>query len=267
MHCSLKENILFDSSDAQWPGFECVWSSPPSILNIIDNVIHIWRINLDVPVKIITAFDEILSNEEKHKAEKYHSDADKRRYSASHGSLRIILGKYLHTAPEDIRYSCDSSGKPFLSSDINIRSLYFNLSHSGNYALCAVTQNCSVGIDLEHIRPASDILSMARRFFSCNENEIIFSLHPYQRQQAFYCLWTLKEAYLKATGNGLASLKNTEIVFSIDGFPASIRETGKGYEPGDWTILRFKPAPDYAAGLVVKGKDKKTYKFYDFFNG
>ncbi len=261
----LKKYFNFDSSYETWSGFECVWDSPPSSMNITCNEVHIWCIQIDMPFHITTSFNKILSNGEKYTAKRFRSEGDRRRYIVSHGALRKILGKYLQTDPQIIQYIYSPFGKPLLPSDINGKQLYFNLSHSDEYALCAVTLNQPIGIDLENIHPAPDIEAMARHFFSFKENEMIFTHPPDQRLQFFYNLWTLKEAYLKATGKGIRNLNNIEISLSQNGLPSVIDKENKSASD-DWTILQLKPAAGYAAGLVVEGKDKYTYKFYDFLN-
>jgi len=234
-------------------------------MNITCNEVHIWCIQLDIPFDKITSFNRILSNGEKFKANKFHLEGDRRRYIVSHGALRIILGKYLQIDPENIQYVYNPLGKPLLPSDINRKQLYFNLSHSGEYALCAVTLGRQIGIDLEYMRSAPDLEAMARHFFSYEDNKIIYSYSPECRLQVFYNLWTLKEAYLKATDEGIKDLDSIEIFLSPEG-SLGINDKKNKNTSDDWTIFQLRPVNNYAAGLVVEGKDKYTYKFYDFLN-
>ena len=259
-----KEKLIFDSSDEPWPVFECVWGTPPSSMNITRNEIHIWRIQLDRPLKAVIPFDKILSDSERFKANKFRLERDKRQYKVSHGAMRTILGKYLGIDPQKIQYTYSPLGKPFLASDIYKKQLHFNLSHSGDYALCALTLNRSIGIDLEYMCYVPDMETMSDYFFSLKEKDLILSLSPYMRQQAFFNLWTLKEAYLKATGKGIDNLHNIEITFSAEDLSLSIVDKKNKSKSDDWTILQLTPVYGYTSGLAVQGRNKYNYKLYNF---
>lgn len=95
----LKENIDLRSFNNSWAKHECLWSIPPSILNIASNEVHVWSISLDMPSILIHAMEQTLSSDERLKANKFHFEKHRRRYIATHGSLRKILCKYLCTDP------------------------------------------------------------------------------------------------------------------------------------------------------------------------
>jgi len=260
----LKENISLDSCGKAWPKLECLWSSPPSVLIAAIDEVHVWRIPLDLPSGQIQRIGQTLSSDEQSKANRFHFERDRRRYIASHGTLRNIIGKYLCVEPGQLKFYYSPLGKPFLVSDKNTEQLCFNLSHSNEYALCAVTLNREIGIDLEYIRPNPDTESMARRLFSHREYETIYSFSPNQRQQAFFDLWTLKEAYLKATGKGIGGLEQVEISLSSTDAPSLLVDSENKCVTDRWTILQFKPAQGYTAGLAVEGKDVCINKFMIF---
>ncbi|MBN1904621.1 MAG: 4'-phosphopantetheinyl transferase superfamily protein [Deltaproteobacteria bacterium] len=191
------------------------------------------------------------------KANRYFSCIDRQRYRAGRGSLRKILSKYTGLEPSGIQFDYNSSGKPSLSSELNTGRLCFNMSHSNQYALCAVTLNRSIGIDIEYMRSAPDMLSIAKRYFAPDEYETMLSLPLDKREQAFYTLWTLKEAYLKATGEGLRGLGKYYPSDSI----LSVTDNKNIMKEDCWTIRRYTPAHNYAAGLVIKSKDDVNFKF------
>jgi 4'-phosphopantetheinyl transferase len=261
----MKENISLKSCCETWPKLDCLWCSPPSALSASNDQVHIWRIHLDLPSEQIPEMERTLSFDEKLKAKNFYFERHTRRYIACHGSLRKILAKYVSLGPSGLRFTYSHLGKPFLVSDVNMKKVCFNLSHSHKYALCVVTLNLSIGIDLEYMRPAPDMEPMAKHFFSPSEYKTIFSFSPDGRQQAFYDLWTLKEAYLKATGEGLGSLQNVEISFSSEGLPSLVIEEENEHKASNWTMLLLKPANGYTASLAVEGIDTFFYNFYDFF--
>ena len=260
---TLKENDFLSSPYATWPEVECLWSPPASDIYIRCNEVHVWRIPLDLPISQVNSFEQTLCFDELSKGNRYYSWVDRQRYKASRGSLRKILSKYIGSEPSEIQFAYSSSGKPSLSSGLNSESLCFNMSHSNQYALCAITLNRSIGIDVEYLRPAPDMLSIAKRYFASDEYETILSLSPDIREQAFYTLWTLKEAYLKATGEGIRGLGNIEVKFSQIESIVSVIDNKNNLKEDCWTTHRFTPANNYAAGLTVKGKDDLVFKFYN----
>jgi 4'-phosphopantetheinyl transferase len=141
------------------------------------------------------------------------------------------------SAGEGIEYS--SSG-PERNA---IQALHFNMSHSHELALCAVSTRREVGIDLEYLRPMPDALQLAKRFFSRAEHALV----PVEEQvPVFFRLWTAKEAYLKATGKGLGHpLDQVEIIRTQDSWALSEALPG-------WSMQSFTPTANYLAALVIE---------------
>ena len=137
---------------------------------------------------------------ERQRAESFATDEWRDRWSAARGTLREVLGHALRIAPEAVALRYRRHGKPELDPDCAplAGELRFNLSHSGERALIALAR-VEVGADVERLKPrrTDDI---ARRFFVPGEQRRLFSLSPVEREQAFFRLWTCKEAFLKVTG-------------------------------------------------------------------
>jgi 4'-phosphopantetheinyl transferase len=145
-----------------------------------------------------------------------------------------------------VQFAYGPKGKPSLAGpSINPR-LQFNMSHSHELALCAVSLVREVGIDVEYMRPMPEAESLAKRFFAEAEHALIQALSIEEQAHAFFRLWTAKEAYLKATGQGLGHpLEQVEII-SIQGSWALSEAL-----PG-WSLQSFVPMPNYLAALVVE---------------
>jgi 4'-phosphopantetheinyl transferase len=105
---------------------------------------------------------------------------------------------------KDIKLSCDRYGKPKITDKIG-QGLEFNLSHSGGYALCAITKNTPIGIDIEKIRARdpAHYVRVANRFFSESEAKVIRDAPKNEVVSLFFTCWTRKEAYVKQHGLGL----------------------------------------------------------------
>ncbi len=128
----------------------------------------------------------------------------------------------------------------------SLQALQFNISHSHELALCAVSARREVGIDLEYLRPLSEAVPLAKRFFSTGEHALIQALPVEEQAYVFFRLWTAKEAYLKATGKGLSHpLDQVEIIRTQSSWALSEALPG-------WCLQSFTPATNYLAALVVE---------------
>jgi 4'-phosphopantetheinyl transferase len=259
----LKENISMEYRWEVWPKQECLWRSPPSVLNVDSDEVHVWRIHLDLPTMQIRQMEQMLSSDEKLRADRFQFKWHRRRYIASHGALRRILSRYLRSEPDQLKFAYSLLGKPALASNGNAKPLCFNLSHSNEIALCAVTFNRSIGIDLEYVRPNLDADSMAKSFFSPHEYVTISSFHPDYRHEAFFDLWTLKEAYLKATGKGIGGLEKVEFSMFSGEVPIPNINKENTFVKDRWTMLQIIPSQGYTAGLAVEGMESHI-QFYNF---
>jgi 4'-phosphopantetheinyl transferase len=231
-----------------------VWNLPPAELNLSSNVVHVWRASLEQPALQVQQLAQTLSEDEQLRAKRFYFERDRKHFIVGRGMLRTILGHYANVEPNQLQFSYSDRGKPALvSTDID-SVLQFNLSHSNGLALYAVTRDRQIGIDLEHIRPISDIEQLTKRFFSPREYSVISSLPKSEQQVTFFEIWTCKEAYLKATGQGLAQLQQVE-VFLTDGETCQLNIPTDPQASPRWSLQKLAPANDYVAALAVEGHD------------
>ena len=162
-------------------------------------------------------FSQLLAPDETARAARFHFDHLQRRFILSRGALRILLGHYLDIAANRIEFRYGSRGKPSLAAPAGI---HFNASHSGDVALFAFTLHCEIGVDVEEMRPISDMREIASRFFCAEESTELMALPADERERAFFLCWTRKEAYLKAVGEGLYAPLNDFCVTLRPGEPA-----------------------------------------------
>src|SRR6266540_35880 len=130
---------------------------------------HVWRASLDQPAKVITKLAPLLSQDEYQRAMRYYRPVDRDRFIVGRGILRKITSAYLSLPPGQLRFTYNEYGKPAVSDDQNDRALNFNLSHSAELILYAVTRGRVVGIDIEYIRKDFATLEIAEHFFSKDE--------------------------------------------------------------------------------------------------
>ncbi len=195
-----------------------------------------------------------LSPEEAQRAARYHFERHGRQFIACRGQVRQILAGYLKTQAADIRFRYSPRGKPSLDDSWLGTALHFNVSNSQDLALCAVTLDCELGVDLEFIREPLDYEGLANRFFARQEVEILRALPVDQRLEAFLRCWTRKEAILKATGTGLAFPLDRVVVTLRPDEPA--RVVAFGDDPGAgsvWWLEGLEPGAGYLGAIASPG--------------
>ncbi|MEE3717777.1 4'-phosphopantetheinyl transferase superfamily protein [Tumidithrix elongata RA019] len=224
-------------------------------LNLQAHEVHLWYVDLQLTDRLLE-FKAILSPDEQQRADRYRFDLHRQRFIVARGHLRTILGRYLDIQPTQVQFTYSPSGKPQLAdrlwgaSTMGAGNLEFNLSHAENLAVYAVTSNRAIGVDVEcQQRPIEDVEQLAQRFFSRQESERLRSLPPQEQQELFLQIWTLKEAYLKATGKGLVDLERVQTDWQGE------RLVGLVFPDREqtWQAHQFQPQPDYVAALVVGG--------------
>ncbi len=233
--------------------FNCVWKCPPRDLVLSKDDIHVWRASLDQPTSCFQRLVHTLSKDEKIRAERFHFEQDRKHFIVGRGILRTILGRYLGIEPNQLEFCYGIHGKPALTEICNRDLLCFNLSHSQGLALYAVTRDRNIGIDIEYIRPIAELEQLAERFFSVQENAVFRALTPNQKQVAFFNCWTRKEAFLKATGDGLAlPLNQFDVSLSPDEPARLLSIKGDHFAASRWFLQELTPAPDYVAAIAVE---------------
>ena len=206
-------------------------------------------IHLDEPTS-----PDLLDDDERQRAGRFMFDKDRRRFVAAHTAMRAILGRCLQMDPAALRFANAEGGKPrLIDPPFDLR---FNLSHAGERALLGVAIGREVGVDIEAHRVISDPLHIAKRFFSAAEQERLREASPTDVDEVFLRIWTRKESFIKARGDGLR--------FPLAGFEVSTAAEGPQLlvscdaEPADlerWTIVALRSEPGYVAALTAEGRD------------
>ena len=149
-----------------------------------------------------------------------------------------------------------AAGKPQLAAGQNPRALHFNVSHSNGIALIAVGSGEPLGVDIERIRKDVDTNSLAERFFSIRERAGLRALPEHLRVPGFYACWTRKEAFLKATGDGLSfPLANFSVTVHPERDP-ELEEIDGNLEAGkQWFMADLSVAEGYRAGVAIERSD------------
>lgn len=180
-------------------------------LSIKPGDVHVWVINLTDPGKDRATWDQLLSAEETDHSKHYKFDKDRLHFIARRGILRLLLGHYTGMDLAEINFRTNPYGKLSLPS----HPLSFNLSFSLDRVAYVFTFEKDVGVDIEQVRPLPDLLHLVKSWFSLEEQVGLFALDPAIQVEAFFHIWTQKEAFTKAHGEGM-SLPLKDFSVSID---------------------------------------------------
>ena len=221
-----------------------------SPLKIVFDDVQVWGFTLDIDGEGLTAAMHYLSKDELERADRLVSEQNRRRFIAAHAALREVLSRYCGRDPQALLFHRTAAGKPFLAGKTVIR---FNLSHSHGRALIAVASDREVGVDLEKLRPAVDVVSLAERFLSSKDQEFVKRGDPARTEERFLQAWVAREAVFKAEGKGITfPLHHDHVELSSDGTEARlIRESSN---PTVTLPIRFLSLdPGWVGAVATEG--------------
>lgn len=199
-----------------------------------DGEVHVWRI----AIQAANMDENPLSPEEQVRARKFTRVEDRDRFVTGRSTLRQVLGRHLVCLPSELVFRPDRFGRPQLISPLD-RSLDFNVSHSGRFAVITVATGRRVGIDVETIRDDIDLLSVMRDLFTPGEQAAVMAMSGVNRARVFFWCWTRKEALVKAIGTGLSA-------------PLATLDIRSGILP-DWEVRTLTVGPGYQAAVAGGG--------------
>jgi 4'-phosphopantetheinyl transferase len=237
------------------------WGSPPIGLNLRKDEVHLWSVSLDLKYDDLDTLERTLSTRELTKANRLRFEEDRKEYIAARGILRYLLSVYLHRSPAEIQLDSSPFGKPTVIFPSQAK-LRFNLSRRKKLGLYAFTYNENVGVDLENIQNDFSFEEVSRHCFTRSENAAINELPIAQRIAAFFTLWTLKEAYVKASGEGLSlPLNEVEILISKGKPKIFLCLEENPNRNKEWSLLSLVPNEGFIGALVFEGDLPNVRKY------
>jgi len=235
------------------------WQIVTNAPRIASGEIHIWRYRLELSTERVGHAESLLSADELARADRFHFPIHRERYVAGRSKLRKLLGSYLQVEPASVRFTYSEFGRPALNQAQNSGAINFNVSHSEDICLVAVSHVQPLGIDVERIRGDFGGEEVAQANFAPAEFRELLSLPSNIRPQGFFNCWTRKEAYVKALGAGLQiPLDSFEVSLRPEDSPRFLRGAGVG-----WHLLSFCGADGFQAAAAYRGTEA-VVQFYEF---
>lgn len=228
------------------------WLSPPAVPTLSKGDVHLWLTRFSDLGRVGPPAGATLAPDEEARARRLAFPDLRRRFVLGRYFLRAVLGWYLGMPARQVALACNAYGKPHLLGDDH-NWLRFNLAHSGDLMVLAVTQHREVGVDVERRRPIEHADYVARTYFTSGERRALAAVCLPAHWDAFFALWTSKEAYGKARGTGLAS--------PFEGFDSVMCEDSRELLPQSWHhhgasgtyhLRRFIPDHDYWGALALQ---------------
>jgi len=232
-----------------------------SDVHIPADATHVWLLDCRQPAVVLDKLFALLDGEERGRAKRYRFDADRNRYIVSRAALREVLAAYLHCAPGEIEFDLAEHGKPRLG-ERHATPLRFNLSTSGDWAMLAVTLGREVGVDVERINSARADREIVSYYFAPGELQALEAMAEGEWLQGFFNCWTRKEAFIKATGEGLSRpLDSFEVSLATGQSVSLISFEGCTEAAKRWRMAELAAVPGYASALVVAGSIGQIHRF------
>ena len=213
----------------------------------------LWLVSAKVDIPEREILENLLSTNEREHAGRFRFEADRIRSIVARGGLRRILSSYCGTSPHAMEFLTGSHGKPALLNPSS--ALEFNVSHSGDCVLIAVTSGVPCGVDIELSRPITEEREVVERFFCPREVEWLS-----RTENGFHRLWAMKEAIIKAMGLGVSiPLSHIDVTDILEGKTSSITLRTPGIEPQMLWLRELFLLSNYAAAVATV-QDKRIFR-------
>jgi 4'-phosphopantetheinyl transferase len=227
-------------------------------MTIAGSDVHVWAFPLGESEAIVRAWRELLSDDERLRADRFVFRRDRDRWIVARGALRHLLARYCGGDPATIAFHYASGGKPSIARGTagGAGRVTFNLAHSQDRAILAVARGREIGADLEHARADFDPLPVAQRFFCGAELAAIRAAAPGSRREAFFRHWVAKESVLKANGAGLSlALDSFGVTFDADGSTARVRSADSAALDETLVVRMLALDGEWHGAIAASGDD------------
>lgn len=230
-------------------------SPAPAALGEGEAHLHVLRLDALAQTSeadLLRRYGALLSPEEDERRRRYLFEHSRRQHLLARVLLRGALSRYAAVDPRSWRFDANPHGRPFIAAPALAAPLAFNLAHTDGLVVCLVARGAEAGVDVEYTLRPTEYAQIAGRFFSRLEAAALEALPPAAQRERFFAYWTLKEAYIKARGLGLA-IPLDAFSFALDGDGISIAFDARiDDEPGAWQFARLTLSSEHACAIAQR---------------
>ncbi len=219
-------------------------------IEIEEYQVHVWQANIKADSAYYKDFSNALSSDELERANNFRFPKDRERFIIRRYQLRLILSKYCGCQPNEIMFGYNSFKKPFIWLP-EFKEVKFNMSCSGDLMLVGLCNQNEIGIDIEKVCEIHNLDNIASENFSLQELKYLNG--TLDKINAFYKIWTRKEAFIKAIGKGM--------YYPLKSFCVEVNSSG-GYEQlvifnhltesKLWRTAEINSPAGYIASIAIK---------------
>lgn len=224
-------------------------------IDLPDDEVQLWHVDPDgvTHPDVLDRYRRMLSADEHRRYARYKLEKVRHQFLVTRGLVRTTLSAYGGLEPAAWRFECNEFGRPEVVNFPGPKPFRFNLSHSDGCIVCAVAWQCDLGVDVEYVDRRTGGPHLAQRFFASSEVDDLLALPPSEQRRVFFDYWTLKEAYIKARGKGLAiPLDQFAFVLRRDK-PIRIEcHAELCDEPADWQFMQLDLSARHRVALAVR---------------
>ena len=230
-------------------------SNNPQLLQRLQQEFHVW---LARPEDITDAdklqkYRSLLSAGERERYRRFHFDRDRHHYLVAHALLRRVLSAYVDVDPLSWQFSSNQHGRPEISAPDIAPPLRFNLTHTTGLVACVVGLELDCGIDVEQVSARGNLTGIAEKMFAASEQQVLQALDGQAFVERFFSYWTLREAYCKALGVGIANSRKDYCFVKQGTGQWDIRfDTSSNDVSRHWQLAIMKPTEEHVMALAIR---------------
>ena len=237
------------------------------LLNALENETHVWFAfaHKHSDPKLLAWYRDLLSAEELEKYRSFYFARDRDLYLLTHGFVRATLSRYSKIAPQEWVFTHNHYGRPEIAQSEEKPQLRFSVSRTHGLVACLLALSIDAGVDVEKIRKLDNLKTLSEHVFTHLEISRFRDLPESDQIENFFTFWTLKEAYIKAIGEGLSvSLKDITFCFDAQGRIRISIDAQLQDIPSNWQIGSFRPTRSHAAAVALRRKDRPDFRIRFF---
>ncbi|HEY0706111.1 MAG TPA: 4'-phosphopantetheinyl transferase superfamily protein [Polyangia bacterium] len=225
---------------------------------------HVWMVDArDVSPTRLAQYEALLDDEELDRSHGRPA-GDRRMFIIVRALVRTALSHYAPVSPKDWKFAAGPYGRPYIAGPAGAPALNFSVTCTGHYAFVLVTTGPYAAIDAERFRRIDNVTRIARSYYAPAEAAAVGLAAKDERNELFFTLWSLKEAYLKARGYG-TMVPLPGATFTVEGAAIDFElDDSMEDDAGRWDFQLLHPTPDTVVTVALSSAHALTSRLRCF---